>query len=198
MAGASDQFDAGVQTHAQAAVAFGTFFVSKGADVRRAELVASCVADRIEEKFSSYFLTSSLALMMALAIDEIEQDRAVRKTETDDVIGLWGVDMASKDEYILQRSGGHYFIQEAKRRGIKVTLPKESDLLQPPALYGFDDSTPFLRKIMVRKKELTDRLTAMRQQRDQLNPTITYLEGALEDVDYVISIWGGAQSNPID
>ena len=109
-------------------------------------------------------------------------------------IGLWGVDMASKDEYILQRSGGHFFIQEAVRRGIIVHIPKESDLAQPPALYGFDDSTNFMRKIMARRKELQDRINPMKQQREQLTQNITYLEGALEDIDYMQTIWGGAQS----
>jgi len=135
-------------------------------------------------EFGPYFFTSSFAWMMAYAIKCGAQE-----------IGLWGVDMASKDEYILQRSGGHYFLQEAKRRGIKVTLPPESDLLQPPALYGFDDSTRFLRKVMVRKKELTDRLSGMTNQRDQLNSSIVYLQGALEDIDYIASIWGGAQTH---
>jgi len=143
--------------------------------------------DELVAEFGRYFFTSSFAWMMAFAIKSGAQE-----------IGLWGVDMASRDEYILQRSGGHFFIQEAKRRGIKVTLPMESDLLQPPALYGFDDSTPFLRKIMVRKKELTDRLAGMEQQSVQLNGSITYLKGALEDIDYIVSIWGGAQTHPAD
>lgn len=140
--------------------------------------------DALIAEFGRYFFTSSFAWMMAFAIKAGANE-----------IGLWGVDMASKDEYILQRPGGHYFIQEAVRRGIRVTLPKESDLLQPPPLYGFDDATPFLRKLMVRKKELNDRLSQMRPQRDQLIGQITYLEGALEDVDYTISIWGGAQTS---
>lgn len=109
-------------------------------------------------------------------------------------IGLWGVDMASRDEYILQRAGGHFFIQEAVRRGIVVHIPKESDLAQPPALYGFDDSTNFMRKLCARERELKDRLSPMKQQREQLTQNITYLEGALEDIDYVKTIWGGAQS----
>ena len=136
-------------------------------------------------EFGRYFFTSSFSWMIAFAIKSGANE-----------IGLWGVDMASRDEYILQRSGGHYFIQEAMRRGIKVTLPPESDLLQPPPLYGFDDSTRFLRKINVREKELKDRLGGMRQQRDQLASSIVYLEGALEDIEYVRTIWGGAQTHP--
>jgi hypothetical protein len=139
--------------------------------------------DEIVAEFGRYFFTSSFAWMMALAIKMGAKE-----------IGLWGVDMASRDEYILQRSGGHFFIQEAVRRGIIVHVPKESDLAQPPALYGFDDSTNFMRKLCAREKELQDRINPMKQQREQLNQNITYLEGALEDIDYMKSIWGGAQS----
>lgn len=136
--------------------------------------------EEIIREFGRYFFTSSFSWMMALAIKQGAKE-----------IGLWGVDMASRDEYILQRSGGHFFIQEAKRRGIIVHVPKESDLAQPPALYGFDDSTNFMRKICTRKKELQDRLNGMKGQQSQLSQNITYLEGALEDIDYVQSIWGG-------
>jgi hypothetical protein len=139
--------------------------------------------DEIVAEFGRYFFTSSFAWMMALAIKMGAKE-----------IGLWGVDMASRDEYILQRSGGHFFIQEAVRRGIIVHVPKESDLAQPPALYGFDDSTNFMRKLCAREKELQDRINPMKQQREQLSQNITYLEGALEDIDYMKSIWGGAQS----
>lgn len=80
-------------------------------------------------EFGRYFFTSSFAWMMALAIKQGAKE-----------IALYGVDMASKDEYILQRPGGHYFMQIAASRGIKVSVPFESDLAQPPPLYGF--STP--------------------------------------------------------
>lgn len=141
--------------------------------------------EEMVREFGPYFFTSSFAWMMAFAIKQGAKE-----------IGLWGVDMASRDEYILQRAGGHFFIQEAMKRGIIVHIPKESDLAQPPALYGFDDSTNFMRKLCTREKELKDRLNPMKQQRDQLTQNITYLEGALEDVDYIKSIWGGAQSTP--
>ena len=141
--------------------------------------------DEMVAEFGRYFFTSSFAWMMAMAIKRGAKE-----------IGLWGVDMASRDEYILQRSGGHFFIQEAVRRGISIRLPKESDLLQPPALYGFDDSTNFMRKLCVREKELKDRIAGMKQQRDQLTHSVAYLEGALEDLDYIKTIWGGAQSAP--
>jgi hypothetical protein len=141
-------------------------------------------AREMVQEFGSYFFTSSFAWMMALAITKGAKE-----------IALFGVDMASKDEYILQRSGGHYFIQEAAKRGIKVILPKESDLMQPPGLYGYAEGTHFLRKISVREQEIKDRVYAMRSERDRLIHQITYLEGALEDIDYVKTVWGGAQQH---
>ena len=132
------------------------------------------------DEFGPYFFTSSFAWMLAMAIKKGASE-----------ITLYGIDMASRDEYILQRPGAYYFFREAKRRGIKVSAPYESDIMQPPGLYGFSDSTPFGRKMAAREKELKDRVNGMKQQRDQLNSSITYLEGAVEDLDYIRNIWSG-------
>ncbi len=135
------------------------------------------------QEFGKYFFTSSFAYMMAMAMKAGAKE-----------IALYGVDMASKDEYVLQRAGGQYFMQLAASRGIKVQLPMESDLAQHPPLYGYSDSTPFGRKISVRKKELDERISQMKTDRDKLVHALTYLEGAREDLDYVESIWGGIQT----
>jgi hypothetical protein len=143
--------------------------------------------DYIEEKFSSYFLTSSLALMMAMAIDHIEQIRAARrnhhayksaldagvpasggeialptgvdqaeleKDNSDDVIGLWGVDMAAADEYAYQRPGCQFFVLEAMRRGIGVYLPPESDLMRPQPVYGISEWDHNYIKLTSRAREI--------------------------------------------
>ena len=149
-------------------------------------LVPHAISLPIQElvtEFGKYFFTSSFAYMIAMAIKAGASE-----------IALFGIDMASKDEYIKQRPGGHYFMQEAAKRGIKVSVPFESDLAQPPALYGYDDSTPFGRKMHVREKELQERIAGMKAERDKLNHGITYLEGALENMDYTKSIWGGIQT----
>lgn len=138
--------------------------------------------EEMVKKFGPYFFTSSFAWMMAFAIS-----KGAKK------IALYGIDMASKDEYILQRAGGQYFMQLAASLGIEVIAPKESDLMQPPQLYGYSEITPFGRKIHVRTQEIKERLANMRVERDKLAHNITYLEGALEDLDYVQSIWGSAQ-----
>lgn len=132
------------------------------------------------EKFGKDFFTSSFAWMMAKAISDGAQE-----------IALFGIDMASRDEYILQRPGFFFFRYLAQQRGIKVWAPNESDIMQPPGLYGFSEVTPFGRKILARKKELKDRVAQMTQQRDALSNNIMYLQGAVEDIDYVESIWIG-------
>jgi hypothetical protein len=149
-------------------------------------LVPNAIAlpkDELVGMFGKYFFTSSFAWMMAMAMKMGASE-----------IALFGVDMASKNEYILQRPGGHYFMQLAATRGIRVTVPFESDLAQHPGLYGYDQNTPFGRKMLVREQEIQARVAAMKGDRDKLNQSITYLEGALEDLDYVKSIWGGLQT----
>lgn len=132
------------------------------------------------DKFGKFFFTSSFAWMMAMAIDQGANE-----------IALFGIDMASRDEYILQRPGFAFFKYVAEQKGIKVWAPNESDIMQPPGLYGFSDVSPFGRKIASREKELKDRLGQMVPQRDQMNHNIAYLQGALEDLDYIKSIWLG-------
>lgn len=134
------------------------------------------------KEFGEDFFTSSFAWMMAFAMAKGAKE-----------IGLYGVDMASRDEYILQRPGFYFFRHEAKRRGIKITAPNESDIMQSPALYAFSDSTPLGRKILAREEEIRGRLGAMIGERDKLTHNITYLQGALEDLDYFKAIWTGAQ-----
>lgn len=140
--------------------------------------------DEMVKEFGPYYFTSSFAWMLAMAIHEGASE-----------IALYGIDMASRDEYILQRPGAYYFFNEARKRGIKISAPYESDIMQPPGLYGFSEVTPFGRKLLARTQELKDRLNSLKTERDKLSQNIVYLEGALEDLDYVSAIWGGVQNN---
>jgi hypothetical protein len=140
--------------------------------------------DELVAEFGDEFFTSSFAWQMALAIRMGASE-----------IALFGIDMASRDEYIRQRPGFYYFKREAIKRGIKVSAPHESDIMQSPPLYAYVDSTPFGRKIMARRQEVTGRINGMSQQRDGLNHQINYLQGALEDLDYFESIWGGVAND---
>ncbi len=132
-------------------------------------------------EFGRDFVTSSFAWMMALAMKMGASE-----------IALYGIDMASRDEYILQRPGFYFFRHEASRRGIKISAPSESDIMQSPPLYAYVDSTPIGRKLAARRTEVQGRVNGLGQQIAQASQSKTYLDGALEDIDYMQSIWSGA------
>lgn len=142
--------------------------------------------DELVQEFGPYFFTSSFAWMLGMAMLKGAKE-----------IAMYGIDMASRDEYIIQRPGAYYFFMEGRRRGCKVTAPYESDIMQPPGLYGFSEVTQYGRKVLARKVELEARVRDLRAQRDGAAQQVTYLEGALEDLDYFHSIFGGVQNNSL-
>lgn len=151
------------------------------------QIVPNAVAfpkDELVEEFGDEFFTSSFAWMMALAIKVGVQE-----------IALYGIDMASRDEYIRQRPGFYYFKRKAMERGIKVSAPHESDIMQSPPLYAYSDSTPIGRKILARRTEINGRIGGMEQQHSQLGQNIQYLKGAQEDLDYFETIWSGVTND---
>lgn len=83
--------------------------------------------------------TSSVSYAIALAI-----------MEGCDRLGLWGVDLSDKEEYVYQRPTVQYLLGVAKKRGIAVCLPKGSTLQIPSdpepvhtrVLYGYDWDSP--------------------------------------------------------
>jgi hypothetical protein len=76
----------------------------------------------MKARFGPFFFTSSIAYLFALAIDQ-----------GPDQIGLWGVHMASTEEYRDQKPGCQYFIQKARDARIEVVVPQGVSLLEPPA-----------------------------------------------------------------
>lgn len=83
--------------------------------------------------------TSSVSYMLGLAI--LEGYRG---------IGMWGVNMASKKEYLYQWAGVQYLLALAKQRGVGVylppdcpiTIPSRPKLVPTKVLYGYDWDHP--------------------------------------------------------
>lgn len=145
---------------------------------------------RVEAEFSPYFLTSSLALMMALAILEIEHARgAPEHAPEDDAIGFWGVDMAATEEYGYQRAGCQHFILEALRRGITVYVPPESDLLRPMPVYGLCEWDHNYIKATQRMRELQARRAQHEQEFQTAQNALRFVQGAIDDHTYQINTW---------
>jgi len=121
----------------------------------------------IVEKFGPYFFTSTIAWMLAMAIEQPGVEE----------VGLWGVDMSATEEYGYQRAGCHYFLTVARQRGIKVTVPDQSDLLRPPTQYGFGNVSPMYRKLLTRALELDSRINASAVAYEDHSNRLHYLRG---------------------
>ena len=161
--------------------------------------------DEMEAKFSSYFMTSSLALMMALAIDTIEKVRSARrqgtplpmgvdpaeieKPDDDDVIGMWGVDMAATEEYGYQRPGCQFFVLEALRRGIGFYLPPESDLMRPMPVYGTSEWDHNYIKLTSRARELNSKGQGLAQQMEAAKTEHLVLQGQMQALNQFVHTW---------
>jgi len=140
--------------------------------------------DDVLEAFGPYFLTSSLSLMIALAILEIE-----KSGETDNVIGLWGVDMAATEEYGYQRAGCQHFLEIAYDRGIGIYVPPESDLLRPMPVYGICEWDHNYIKSTSRMAELNNRINQAQQTAQAAEQQLMFLRGAVDDMNYQINTW---------
>lgn len=203
--------------------------------------------ERVEEEFSAYFLHSSLSLMAAMAILEIEDmrklarpgdmvtlnsggptmrvechaaeaelvecawpdpatngntllreafhpqmltvhHRAGNPTEPD-VIGFWGVDMAANEEYGDQRSGCHFFILEALRRGIEVFVPPESCLLRPKPIYGLSEWSHDYIKMTAKQRDWNMRKQHYTAQLQEAQNHLQALQGASGELEYMVNTW---------
>ena len=150
-------------------------------------------AESLVAKYGAYFFTSSLAWMFALAIEEILNERESQKDmyagSPPDEIGLWGVDMTATEEYGYQRAGCQFFAQLAEELDIKVVVPPESDLLLPPPLYGVSENDPMMIKLTMRKRELLGRMESEKQQVEAHKHNVSFLQGAIDDLDYMMGTW---------
>lgn len=134
--------------------------------------------DYLVKKYSPYFFTSSLAWMMAHAIE-------MGATK----IGLWGVDMAATEEYGYQRAGCQFFAIVAQQLGIEVGVAPESDLFRPNQLYGVDEIKHSSIKLLSRKRELEQRLAVSQQNLENIKQEGSFLRGAIDDLAYMTATW---------
>ena len=129
-------------------------------------------------RWGRYWWTSQVSYMLALAI-----------AQKPEVIGIYGVDMAANSEYNQQRLGCQFFILEAQRLGIQVVVPPESDLLEPPPMYGYCESSRRWRKMYARKLELQGRVDDLNSRETSAHHEKRHLIGALDDLEYQIAHW---------
>lgn len=125
------------------------------------------------EKYGQDFFSSSLSWMIAHAI-EMKPEK----------IGIWGVDLSAQEEYSQQRPGLKFFIREARKLGIQVYAPWQSDIMFPSPLYGIKEHSPMWLKQETRRQELTQRFNEAHAAKDNAEKDMLILQGALGDLQF--------------
>ena len=156
----------------------------------------------IEAGIGDRYVTSTPAWMLALAIAEGFK-----------TIGLFGIDMAQDIEYNDQRPCVEYLVGLARGRGIKVIIPKTSDICKAVAQYGFESEGSELMLKMTERKAWLDRErinqerklaeleadyanksgTLTRQYQDfkaTFIGNLAQIKGAMDDISYWSRSWG--------
>jgi hypothetical protein len=92
-------------------------------------------------------------------------------------------------EYGTQKPSCEYYLGLAKGRGIKIYVPKESDLCKSYFLYGKDEEhqTEIMVKLTERMNWLQNQLNGFMAQRGQVEQAIQQHIGAIEDVKFWMS-----------
>jgi len=136
--------------------------------------------EMLVQKYGPYFFTSSLAWMLAMAIEE-----GATK------IALYGVDMAATTEYENQRLGCQFFAALATAMGIEVGVPPESDLFRPAPLYGICEWSHVWAKQRIRAMELNRRREEAQENINTKTKELAFIQGAMDDQDYQLHSWFG-------
>ena len=156
----------------------------------------------LDGKDPNFYFTNSISWMLAKAImdltyqDEDGKWRAVEGAE----IGVWGVDMMMAggpgSEYGYQRPSCEWLLGWARGLGIKVHIPKESDLLKTAFVYGDAKAAVYRTKLMEHLKELEQRLNGVRAQKAQLQAGEAELSGAINVLKWQLASWMPQDGDP--
>ncbi len=135
--------------------------------------------ERIKNRFGTYFMTSSFAWMLALAIDEHTNGKPI------DEIGLWGVDMEYGTEYREQRAGVRHFIALAREVGIKTTMLVNGGLLYEPVPYPFWTDDPLMQKLAHRREGVENERADSRRVLGAGNARIGQINAAVKELEKI-------------
>ena len=128
------------------------------------------------EKYGRIWFSSSFGYMLALALEE-----------EPDEIGLWGIDMESREEYVVQFAGVRHFLDLARSKGIKITVPPTSSLLREPPPYPDRFETVFAHDLEEKARDIEGRIAqaenAIETVQDALMERGRYTNLRTEDVD---------------
>lgn len=126
--------------------------------------------EEIEAKYGKEFLTSTIAWMFAKAIEDGYKE-----------IGLYGIEMASNEEYFYQRAGVKFFQYIAEKyHGIKVTIPSISLLSVEKETYPFCQESSFTRWLISKDTKVRGDLNLLSVEHNAASLKIAEHKGAVE------------------
>lgn len=131
-------------------------------------------------RFGTYFMTSGISWMLALAIHE-GVDR----------IGIWGVDAGSVGEYARQRAGIVHFLELAHFAGTQVDIPAGSELARNPLPYPYDEYDPVTQNIKFHRERIRAASAEAAKQLKQIEHATAKNEGIQEAFDWMELFWRG-------
>ncbi len=126
--------------------------------------------EELLKEFGYYFFSSQPAWMFAYAIH-------IKAKE----IGLYG----------HQKPAILHFAQIAAQHNIKVLVPPESEVLQPPPLYGYNYNSPIGRKLRTRQREVEEQVRELDEQIEMLRMKRQHFRGVLDENDWSQQTWTG-------
>lgn len=121
-----------------------------------------------DDKNPLYF-TSTIAYMMALAIEEGFQR-----------IGLYGIDLIVGQEYDYQKACAEFWIGVAHGKGIQVDIPPTSALCKTAWLYGYEKEPPMW---PVKIGDLENRVKYLKNERHKKMMELANIDGALQEAE---------------
>lgn len=154
--------------------------------------------EKITARFGTFFMTSSFAWMIALAIDEMCPIVDGRPTiaEKGSMIGLWGVDMEYGTEYQEQRAGLRHFMQAADLLGITVSRLADSGIAYDPIPYPLWQDDPLLSKLTLRNNKAVDQLTKFEESIRATREMIAHTNGAISEIENMTRVMPEGESAP--
>lgn len=155
--------------------------------------------ERLLKTQGADYFTSTIAFMVALAVDEIDQavDARVRAEGVpagrsltqglqdlyaEYTIAIFGVDLVVGEEYFWQKPCAEYWCGVASGKGIQLAIPHTSALCRQLYRYGYEAEP----KSIILNSEMIAHAKRLGDERAELLKRIYMLDGALQVDEY----WG--------
>ena len=124
------------------------------------------------EKYGNYF-ASSASWMLADAIDQNPAE-----------IAIYGVNMASDEEYAHQKPSMTYLIGFAKAKGIKIIIPNSSELLSITHQYGLEQEPRMISSMKQREHEIMQLQAVAKSELLTAQLKMANADGALQQMNW--------------